>query len=201
MSSKAVLRMLHRSLFQKKVVDFMFYQIPPGTWGDALYLSAQAMKAFIFRKLVRAWIDSESVAFLAHDQDSSVDKVVQEEECDVVQFLDRNHVMKSWDKMWKAAAYPDQRARARQLPYMAEIERSLKRWFYVVLKGDEEDETRVARWRQCVDKHYTSGESTWSGKGNKEAEERLRRFVESMCPHNPQTRSGFTTQLLEPSTR
>jgi hypothetical protein len=62
------------------MVDFMFYQIPPGTRGEALYLSAQTMDAFIFRNLVPALIDAESLAVPAHDQYASVDKVVREKE-------------------------------------------------------------------------------------------------------------------------
>jgi hypothetical protein len=82
-------------LFQKRAFDFTFHRMPPGAQGDARYCSEQAVEAFAHRKLVRVWIDGEDVAFLARDQEASVDEMAQE--WDVVQSLDRNHVRKSRD--------------------------------------------------------------------------------------------------------
>jgi hypothetical protein len=68
------------------------------------------------------WVDSGSVAVLAHGQYASVDKAAEEEEWDVVRFLDRYQLMKSWDKLWRTSAYSDQRRCPRQLPYKADLD-------------------------------------------------------------------------------
>jgi hypothetical protein len=71
--------------------------------------------------------------------------------------------MKSGDRMWKAAAFADQRPGACQLPSMAAIEQSRKRLFYAILEEVQDDATRDAEWRQRVGTRDNSDMSKWSG--------------------------------------
>ena len=161
-----------------------------------MYLASQAMESFIFEVLVGRWAGEETVAYLAHDQDQGLNKVVRDAAWDICEFLDRNHVMKSWDTMWKRVAYINEGSRGRNLDFMVEIQGQLKRWFYVALKLDDSDEVRAVKWRECI-QFFSTGENGWSAWDDEHAIALLTQFVESMVPMIPQIRSGFSTQLCE----
>jgi hypothetical protein len=142
------------------------------------------------------------VQILAHDQDAGLSRTVADLEWSVVEMLDRNHAVKSYETRWKNAAYLPGTPRGEWIPYMKEIRQGLKMRFYTCLKMDGDAVERRREWMGAYE-HFTqmprqgSRRQPWSAREDPQAQERLRQFLESVADLLEKVRTRFSTQLCE----
>jgi hypothetical protein len=69
------------------------------------------MEAQCFREMAATWVGNPMVEVVAHDEDNQLNKIVHEVGWNILEMLDRNHVVKHFDQHYIGS--PSSRPRRR----------------------------------------------------------------------------------------
>jgi hypothetical protein len=84
----------------RKIVGFgILEKIGP----NGVDMASQALEGAIFRRLVGEFKMQSSIAGVVTDRDAQVGQILREEEWHILALLDRNHVVKGYDRLWEEA--------------------------------------------------------------------------------------------------
>jgi hypothetical protein len=161
---------------------------------DRASMRAQTLESKCLVHFSRRWRKFEGIGF-THDQDAKATRILAEQRWIVRERFDRNHVMRSYYKLWNQFAFitPDPHKRRKRV-LGKWIELSLVKHFQFVAKLQEDLRSRLARWRGAV-AHYL--QSVWPEKGNAVALVQLQAFIEKAEPLMEKYQTGCSTQLNE----
>jgi hypothetical protein len=174
------------------IVDFDVIDGPSG--DDRALKCAQTLESQCLDRLSKRWCGYRGIGF-THDQDSKAMKILAEHRWIVRERFDRNHVMRSYYKLWKEYAFILPKGRKRRRRVLGRwIELSLVKHFQFVAKMEGDWPTRLAKWRGAV-KHFR--ESRWPDKGDPLALQQLKAFVEKTEPLLERYQAGCSTRLNE----
>jgi hypothetical protein len=180
----------------RKIVGF---GIVDQSGGSGVEVASQAMEGVIFRELVQSFRGQSSVCGIVTDRDGQVGPILREEGWQIVELLDRNHVVKGYNRLWEETvmmpASETSAKRSRIIP-LELIATRLKRWFYVVIKMEGDQESRHRAWMGALD-HFLAPDVDWAGRDDPVAVERLRGFIQRTERLLDDCQGAFSTQLNE----
>jgi hypothetical protein len=194
---------------QKKVVDFE--TVSRGFGHRKIFHrdfegASKGMECEILRRLVHRWRDDSNVEFFVHDQDASAMTVLRNENWNLRELFDKNHIVKSLKARfqslrWIQISPPGSPVRRRDL--LRGLELPLLKWFYTVTSLDADIEEKKKAWLGAH-AFYTDpppnlphGRFVWRLRNDPLCRDRLKLFLEDTVELLSKCQARISTQANE----
>jgi hypothetical protein len=141
---------VHLDRGKPRIIDYDTYDWYHGKPGEEIAIASQAMEGVVFQKLAERWQYDPRLTGLVHDQDAKLACIRKELEWDITELFDKNHVTKSWEKVWQTHAYVQKpEAKTKSWP-LNRLKKGLQMWWFTCVAAEVELPERGVMWPGAV---------------------------------------------------
>jgi hypothetical protein len=194
---------------QHKFVDF---EVASGSFGRqkkfvGIFEGAnKTMEPCSLQRLVDRWHGRDEITAFVYDQDATASAILVERGWKVDEFLDKNHVVKSWERIFQQNQWVSvsvDKGKIRRKNVLLGLKLPLLQWFYTILNMDASAEAKKETWTHSY-RHFAKpqcptkkGQFIWQNRDKKECRRCLKNFLMQTSPFIEKCAPGLNTQLNE----
>jgi hypothetical protein len=177
----------------QKIVDVEILEMPARGVKSNFIGSSKNMEQEGVRRMISRWLNDSLLAGYVHDQDATTRKVMTELIPTAIEYLDKNHLMKSNEKRFT-------KFNAKNL--LTGLKIHLQKWMFTLLKMKLPVIQKVELWLGAFD-HYVNLNLTvtkrflWTKRNNSESLSALRAFLNATKYIIQKCNPEYSTQFNE----
>ena len=186
----------------RKILDFEIVFKATGKSKGNFDGPSNQMEVECLRRLIPRWKNDEKVRFYVHDKDAKTKCLIQDQQWEIEELIDKNHLMKSYERKW------NKYKRTAPSKFYGLHDR-LRRYFILILKEDMDINEKTKQWinaanhligdhSKCIHGTLDDSYTIWNaGQENEQDLQCLKLFLTSSAKLLMHCDTNVSTQMCE----